>query len=937
MQTFLKRFVAVFTMASVGLMLTVPVVADTNSFSWSEISGQLTTRTNRPVWAMAYANGNWFYTDGQDLWNGGQAYRYDGATQVNITTDLRNAGINRVDDIVSDGQNTWFLQNVAQKNNSFIVVSYNGNYTNISSTLRSYFNSDEGMVSIKGKNGTWGIVTSKGRVYLWNQSNNTLSQVNYNSSVNLSDLSYGYAAFNSWGGYGYYLPLTVNPVANGWLVTSQNQNADVRLTLRKTDGTTQDVTSSFSQLNRVSFAGSNGNTVLLGGAKAGQYSGSALYDVRMYTYDGNSVKQISTNVDTIAKYQVFNVINSTVIVTWDGNAWAILGANKNLARYDGNFVDYLGETRDYFVTGASNGNGTILFGGAISTLGTYAPTNPLTAKLVKVIDNGTTGSTSNNTSNQQTQNGISFWSWSDPNQTTIRRDQFLSYNVGAWSSRGINSIQIYVNGSVRQTCNLGNATGNQQCSTSLYGGDYALGTNVSVNAKITDGSGQVAWTTLQNLNVTDVNGSTSNPSDISAWTTIDPTGSVLNRNATLTFHVNANATNGLSRIEVYANGSVIRTCNFSQSYGNQTCDTTVYGSTYGAGTQLTLNAKATGWNGQTAWSDTKTLSIQDTGTSNSGSNSSTNLQGSTWVWSTPESWMIKQGENTIFHVGAYAQNGISKIEMIVNGNVANTCNLGTAYGNQECAITISGSNYTAGTNVFVNAKVTDANGNIMWSPSRSYWIATSSTPAPSTSNSTQTWIWNHPDMTTLSAGQTVDFNIGAWDGDGINRIEIWVNGLVKQTCDLGTAYGNQQCAFQIAADRYTAGSDLFVNAAVTDAKGNVTWSNAQTYHIQNSNLSNGSSNFPSDLPGWISVSSNHDNGFASTDKVTYTASANDQNGVDRIDLLVNAVLVKTCTNASTCSVTLGSYGSRSSVSYGAKIVDKQGYAIWTGYKTIFHK
>ena len=141
----MKRFISIVaTLATVLITVpftAVPAAQAGGSLTWTDISAQLSERNNRPIWAMAYANGSWFYTDGHDLWNGGQAYRYDGATQVNMTADLRNAGINRVDEIVSDGADTAiFLQDIVRLDDTLrIVVDKNGTLYNATNVIRGAF------------------------------------------------------------------------------------------------------------------------------------------------------------------------------------------------------------------------------------------------------------------------------------------------------------------------------------------------------------------------------------------------------------------------------------------------------------------------------------------------------------------------------------------------------------------------------------------------------------------------------------------------------------------------------------------------------------------------------------------------------------------------------------------------------------------------------
>ena len=329
--------------------------------------------------------------------------------------------------------------------------------------------------------------------------------------------------------------------------------------------------------------------------------------------------------------------------------------------------------------------------------------------------------------------------------------------------------------------------------------------------------------------------------DISVWNSLEPTGSTLARNSSVTTRVQANATQGLQRIDVYANGAVRRTCNFSYAYGTQNCDTVIYGTDFANGTLVSLNARATDMNGRTTWSDTRTVTITDYGYNGGSSNTNTSNStgGSSWIWSTPETAQVTQSQPVTFNVGAWDPNGIRRIDIYVNNVIVNTCNYGLAYGNQNCTYQVNTS-YNGITYANVSALITNGQNQSFWSQTKSYTI---------TNGTTATTDYPHP--TTYPAS--------------------------------------------------TAPS------------------------------------FPVDLPGNIRVTSDHDSGYARNKSLTFTATATDQDGVDRIELLVNAELVKTCYNTQTCSYTSSTQSKSNSIAYGAKITDKQNFALWTGYKTIYKK
>lgn len=1033
-----KRFIAVTVIAVSALFSSgLPALADGN-WNWTDLSDKIAERQNRPVWAMAYASPYWYFTDGQDLWSGGHVWKTEGSVIADITYDVRNAGISRVDDIVSDGQTVLFLKNVAPRSNSIEALSYNGSFTSLTSRIQQNLSYNEGIVSISGSNGTWGIMTSYGRVLLYSPSANTVRTIQLSSISGSAPYMQNHAS----GVNGAALTFGLQPTQGNWLAYWKGTDGNAHFEKVDAYGSVSTLTYPGSSNDQIVTFSSNGQNVFIGGTHIYQ-TGSTF----AYVFDGSSFRTVSQSSNP---YSLDNAL-----VSWDGTSWMII-QSKNLYRFDGYTFQNLGQTRDLFLTAAGNGAGTFLLGGAVSD--SYSgnnPSYPLTLKLAKAqetylstntsnVTSNTTGGTytstygptittsgspsnfivgngndftyrasatdpngvsrvdilangaviktcfasscdytntyftngastrmlgfgaratdsqgyttespvenltitANGTTNTNTNSGtavtdsgsgISSWQWFEPSQSYIRRDQFVTYNVSAWDTDGINHIDIVVNGTTRRTCTLGNATGNQTCTVQLYGGDYSLNTNVSVNAQITDGAGKMTWTSLQNLQVVDTNGNYNNNSntvgDISATSLLDPTGSVLNRNSTVTLRSQASATQGLSRIDVYVNGSIVRTCNFSQTYGTQSCDTSVYGSNYSTGSQVSMNAQATDWYGRTAYSNMQTVTIQD---NNSNNTNNTNGNVSAWSWLDPSGSVLNRNSTATFRTQASANQGLSRIDVYVNGSIVRTCNFGQTYGTQSCDTTLYGSNYSTGSQLSMNAKATDWYGQTAWSNIQTVTIQDngSNTNTNSTQNANgSTWISSSPDVTNLNPSDAATFTVNGSDPNGIQRFEMWVNGSVKNTCTLGNV-SNGQCQVTIYGNAYTQGTDVFVNAKMTDSLGNDLWSGSRIYHI---NVNGTTVNPPpsNDVQGSVNITTSKDNGYLTGDLITYTANGSDPNGIGRITIIVNGFVMKTCTGQSTCSYTGGPYGS--SLTYGALLVDTQGNAIWTGTKTLNRK
>ena len=175
-----------------------------------------------------------------------------------------------------------------------------------------------------------------------------------------------------------------------------------------------------------------------------------------------------------------------------------------------------------------------------------------------------------------------------------------------------------MNGSLNRTCSLSSTSANQSCSTSIYGGNYAAGTYVSINAKVvgTGGEYQAVWTPLTYVAIaTDAasNNNQTSSQGVSVWQWTDPNVSTIANNQNVTYTVTAQHPNGLNRIEIWVNGSVRQTCSLAQTSSNQTCSYTIYGGNYPVGTQIAFNAKAVGRDGeyQAAWTPLMYLTVTD--------------------------------------------------------------------------------------------------------------------------------------------------------------------------------------------------------------------------------------------------------------------------------------------------------------------------------------
>ena len=1020
------------TMLAMGLVaITNAASADTGPWQWSDISDKLSTTANRPVWASAFAHPYWYLTDGQELYTGGHVWKTDGSVMTDITTEVRNAGLNRVDDIVTDGQTIMFLKNVVSNTNNYEVLTYkDGTWGYPAGTWRNNMNSNEAISSINGKNGVWMIVSTQGKLYRWTQSTNNFVNIALPSDIRNKLINTNIYQTNHGSNPGGLIAVPTN---NKWLVALNTYNLDEtpgssQLRFYLLDGTT------FSELRRlysynIQKIVSNGNEVLIDVSTSYRVNNESILIYRNNTIYGITTK--NANLETLWNLQKASV-------GYNGKSWLIING-KDLYRISNDAIETYGETRDYFVTISGNGNGTFLVGGVVSALGSQNPTSPLTAKLVRV-DEGTGyvnnnpvintngdvwagmsvsnnnhelyhGQSSNITINSGSKNGISrveiwlngtivktcytsncdytingssytkgsaiafnaravdtkgqeAWTWlgeyyipvdnyyndnTDNNNNYYNSDGRLSvwfdfspsgnqmysedYKViqaHANALDGLKKLEIYVNDSLKRSCSFSTVYGDQNCNYSVYSNQYTGNDQIKVYVKAYDNNGRQIQTNTQyiyrNGYWDDNNDNRNYDSSVAAWFDGNVSKTTLGRNESrnITFYGNANR--GLDRLELYANNNIIGTCSFNDATGDKTCSKTIYGNNFTAGQTVTLKVKATDRDGYQNWSGSISFNIQDDGSNNNGN------YVNSWMWFEPSDTNFADGESSTIKVQADADNGLNKIEVYANNSLIKTCNFSRAYGTQNCEVTIYANNYSSNSTISIYARATDYSGRTDVTDTMSLYRNGSNNN--NTGTQVYAWMWLDPSDGSLDQNETKTINVGASADSGLQKIEIYADGGLKKTCAYNRAYGNQECSVAIYGNNFSSNRNISIFARAYDYNGRMTQTSSQNVYV--TGTSDNNNNNQSNVDGNLTITSNRDSGYTNYDQITFTANGSDSNGINKIEILVNAQVVKTCNSAATCSYVGGPYNTET-ISYGANLYDTLGNRTWTGYKTIYKK
>lgn len=390
--------------------------------------------------------------------------------------------------------------------------------------------------------------------------------------------------------------------------------------------------------------------------------------------------------------------------------------------------------------------------------------------------------------------GIAWAVWLDPNQTVLK-DQPVRFNVAARAAKGLNRVEMWVNGAAKDTCVFDNVvTDIRMCRVTLVATDLPNGASVFVNARVLDSRSLETWTSgltfrRERTNVSSASVGSIGPMSpigpigpiFSASATLEPTLASVLRGDTVTYKVKAQSnTVGLHSIEVLTNGVVKRTCSFGAAVSAVPCDLAIDTGNYQAGTTITFLARAIDNRGQEIWANAKSVLVRvvDQGADSNEAPAKAGNGLSVWSWMTPAQDVIAVSETATYTVGAWAPNGLKSIEMIADGIVRKTCTFGTK-GSKECSYTVTTNDFSDEHMVVMNARVTDMGGAVSWSDVRMMTLKRSwnslSNPASYaqvTTNRAQGYAKN----------DQISFSMRGWSARNLDHIDLLVNGTKVFTC-----------------------------------------------------------------------------------------------------------------------------------------------------------
>jgi hypothetical protein len=431
--------------------------------------------------------------------------------------------------------------------------------------------------------------------------------------------------------------------------------------------------------------------------------------------------------------------------------------------------------------------------------------------------------------------GMAFAAWTDPAGSILSSGNTASYFVaGQDKLDGLAFVEVWVNGTIVQTCAAGNTKNEFRCETKLSASDYPNGTDVFMNARLEDSKGNSLWvpgTTLtrpaQTVIVTGADSPSSDTSDISPLTSnipttpvfasklsLEPAAKDVRRGTTVTVRAKSqNNLVGLDRVEIAYGGITRQICRYGVAMSETTCDLTIDTSAFADNTSLSFTARATDANGQEVWSNGASITIHGSTWTPTQAAASADTKGFTqWSWLSPEIVELENSQEATYTVGSWSPEGVKSIEIVANGAVRKTCDFLSGTASRECSYVLRPSDWNHGDTVTVNARITDLSGNVIWS-------------VPKTLLMTRGW-WepvNRPSAYVdvmagrtdgYKAGDKLSFTILGWSPNGAERLELFVDGKVVASCPSDVCRWTSPA---LTADR------LEFQARLTDRSGKQTW------------------------------------------------------------------------------------------------------------------
>lgn len=947
-RAFVAGLVALLAIAAV----IVPATANPTPWQWQDQSELLPVRSGVSLSIVSEREGVWLLSDGSHL------YRYDGKTVTDLTKSIRDREIYSIAKIFSDGRN-WLVYSRPQYQPDAIVWLTDGySWTNVTKSLPA----TRGDFDAVGMNGEWFIrsyspKTTYDPAYWtlsrWNGTTDQAVPVSVPTEVdtraagcfkNAVDVNFcqGTNALFALNGHWY--------LTGGRTETRNTQNTVVqepKAGIWQWQNNTWVKMADLPSFRYVSGLWAGKTETLL----ATSNTTNPFASDQFWQFDGKTLEEMS---DQALSAGLLSIDAREIRAASNGRSWMLL-VGKRLVRFDGAIMTTQGQTRDFFTTVSGSMSNVFVLGGATSDMGNPFMTMPLTAKLVRVEEIESKQHPKAPVSEVFSKvRGPRVTVRAIPQDAVIGDGQVFTLRVEAHDTDGVQETHIYVNGARLKTCAASVCeltqtfwTNGQKVRTiPLYGSAMDKqgfrNNSATITLKVDRATTGMSDNTRLGAKVTLPANTRWTKDELTqtSWTAwLAPRPTTLRADQSTTYFVAAQNMNGLGRIELYTNGDLKRTCDFTSSLDIRACSLEIKGEDYPANAEIFANARvftAQDQENLATWVTGMRISRDETMSTsvNAATTSATNASKKfVTVTIDPSMNSVKHGTHVMAHVSAQNNlDGVNNIEVYVNNEIKRLCTLSNVTTAATCDVEIDTLAYPAGTSVSIYARMRDGAYQLNWSNTQAFWIGdarTASNPDLS-QNRVSVWTWMVPMTAELGAGQKLNYSVGAWSAENIQRIEMIVDGVIRKTCSYGNTSGNKECTITLAdtdfADRHIA----VFNARVIDHAGNKGWSDVRHVKVVRDWLPTGTS-----LPSTLTIENDRPQGYNAGERVSFVARAWSASNIERIEISANGQIVMTCPG-DVCRWTSPALTS-SQLEYQARAIDTVGRSTWTGVMGVSQK
>lgn len=938
-----------------GAVLATPLFANQSGWTWTDRSGVLPYRDGVSIDLLSANGGSWLVSDHTRL------YQVNGDTVKDLTAAARSRGLNTISTLSSDDQR-WFVGGRTLDGGTPRAFITDGNeFTDVS----NIFSQARGNMEAIGSRGMWygRTFTTVGQyeparwtAFAFNPT--TLEKTTFPITSDLNNMApgcfkevtgvrvcIGESKIVRAGGQWFIIGGNAE-VANDQNVTTQfakggiwNLNNGTRLTAVQNLPAFRFVSGIWQGKDQVLVATSD--------AVSNQFSAD-----HYWVFDGTTLRDVSSEALTVG---LLSNDAREVRAAQAGDTWLIT-LGKTLIRFDGEHMSSDGKTRDFFTTVTSNGQGVYLLGGAVSTADQSFATQPLTAKLVEVREdmNAPLTTPANLVSRLR---GPSIKITAIPRNNVVGDGKIYTFRVTAQDADGVANTSVIVNGAKLKTCNTNvceytqtyYTNGQPTRSIEFMGGatDKEGYSNTSKPVTLTIDRASTVSAANDKLGETDAAGQIITIPNNKSWNRDTNSGlawmvwrqpeqSELKDNEQTTIVFAAQRSAGLGRVNIVVNGDNARSCDFTSNTDIRVCTITLTGADYPAATEIFVNAQifnSLNTETQSVWTEgVRVKRAANSATVTTGNGQTVQYAANprptfvTALTISPDNSNVRRGDS--FKVQTTSQNtgnGLMNVEIYQNDKIIRICSVGTVVSPVKCEATVDTTTMQAGTSLTFSARAIDTRLNVIWSNVRVITIRdTTMQPQPlNAQGPIKVWNWMTPDISEMFNWQTT-YAVGAWSPNGIERIEMIVDGQVRRTCSFGVTTGNRECDIVLKTDDYADMHSLSVNARITDGKGNKAWSDVRSVLIRRVWVDDTTGQ----VPAYAAITTNDNTGYNVGERITFKARGWSPYNVERIHIYLNGEKVADCPG-NICEFTSAPI-TTNQVEYQARAIDAAGNSAWTG-------